>query len=71
MVEQVDNFWYPDDQILSVNFRVAELTKALGSSGISGPAPSNYTDHQVDDIPSHGDYWTVEQGCIEAVVDAW
>jgi esterase/lipase superfamily enzyme len=68
---QVDNFWNPDDQILGINFRVAEQTKALGASGISGPAPSNYTDHRVEDIPSHGDYWKVEDGCIEAVVDTW
>lgn len=68
---QVDTFWYPDDQILGVNFRVAEQTKALGASGIAGPAPANYTDHRVEDIPSHGDYWKTDEGCIEAVVDVW
>jgi len=68
--EQIDNFWKSDDRILSVNFRVAELTQALGSSGISGTPPSNYTDHRVDYVASHGDYWKVDTGCAEAIVDA-
>jgi pimeloyl-ACP methyl ester carboxylesterase len=71
-VTSIDNFWRSDDSVLNRGYGTAELTTPLGSNGLGDrKAPSGYTDHQVDYVASHNDYWKFETGCIDAVVDAW
>jgi len=68
----VDNFWKSDDLALEASFRLAELTGAVGSNGLpDGDEPAGYTDHRVDYVESHQDYWKVDTGCAKALVDAW
>lgn len=71
-VAAVDNFYKSDDQVLGVLFSAASLSDPVGSDSLEGyEAPAGYTDHQVDYVNSHTDYWKGENGCIDAVVDAW
>jgi hypothetical protein len=70
--ETCDNFYSTDDEVLEWIFETWEFDGALGDDGIEGPAPYNYTDHNVTDIvPTHYDYNTRGCGCIGQVVDAW
>ena len=53
-------------------FRVLEWGDAVGRTGLE-PAqqPDGYTDYQVDYVRSHGDFWKVDEGCIDDAVAAW
>jgi pimeloyl-ACP methyl ester carboxylesterase len=70
--EQFDNFYADDDEVLEYIYETREFEDSVGEKGCDGPQPSNYTDHDVNDIvPTHYDYYTTEEGCMDQVVDAW
>jgi hypothetical protein len=69
--ETVDNFYKTDDQTLSYLFKAVEFNGAIGTKGVQGEPSCNYEDHRVDYVESHSDYWTYEDGCIDAVVGEW
>ncbi|WP_254768748.1 alpha/beta hydrolase [Salinilacihabitans rarus] len=66
-VGHADNFWMEDDDVLNWAYGTAEWGEAVGNAGCDGTPPSNYTDHNVAYVPSHGDYYR-EDGCIHEVV---
>jgi len=67
-----DNFYADDDEVLEWIYETREWEDAVGEKGCDGPQPSNYTDHDVtDDVPTHYDYFTTEEGCIDQVVNNW
>jgi esterase/lipase superfamily enzyme len=71
-VTSTDNFWKADDRVLGVLYRAAALSEPVGSSGLDDDRePAGYTDHRVDYVDSHTDYWKRDAGCMDAVVDAW
>jgi esterase/lipase superfamily enzyme len=63
-----DNFYKTDDEVLEWAYSTAEFDSAVGEEGCEGPQPRNYTDTNVDDVPSHGDYYKPEDGCMDEVV---
>lgn len=67
----VDNFWNSGDAILDWVYGVAEWEDALGSDGVTGPAPANYADHDVEYVPDHFSYYEQEEGCLTDVLEAW
>ena len=70
--EQFDNFYAGDDEVLEWIYETWEFDGAVGSEGIEGPAPYNYTDHDVTPyVPTHFDYNTRGCGIVDQVVDAW
>jgi len=68
---RVDNFWMGDDVVLNVAYAAAEWETALGSNGVEGTAPPNYTDHEVGNVPDHFSYYEPEEGCVPDIVDTW
>lgn len=71
LLGELDNFYKSNDQALNGLFTVAGGNPAIGQAGITGTAPDNYEQHQVDYVDAHDYYWSYEKGCIEAVVDEW
>lgn len=66
----VDNFWMADDQILTYLYTLGEWSSAVGATGVDGPAPSNYTDHDVSYVPDHFSHYE-EDGCIGDIVETF
>jgi esterase/lipase superfamily enzyme len=67
--EQLNNFRKPDDSVLNWAFGAAEADGALGSYGIQGPAPDNFSEYTVSSVPSHTDYIDPQQGALDRVVE--
>lgn len=65
---RTDNFWKRDDATLEWAYSTAEFDSAVGEEGCEGPEPRNYTDHNVDDVASHTDYYREGTGCVDEVV---
>jgi pimeloyl-ACP methyl ester carboxylesterase len=70
-VGSFDNFYKTDDETLTGQYEFAEWDSALGASGIEGHAPGNYSDHEVDYVGGHEQYFLEDTGCAGAVVDSW
>jgi len=47
------------------------VDSAVGEEGCEGEQPGNYTDHRVDYVESHFEYYKRGTGCMEAVVDTF
>jgi pimeloyl-ACP methyl ester carboxylesterase len=67
----VENFWNSGDTILDTVYGIAEWEDALGCDGITGPAPANYADRNVDYVPDHFSYYEPDGGCLSDVVETW
>jgi hypothetical protein len=68
----IDNYRKSDDQVLDVLFGAASLSDPIGSDGLEDyETPAGYTGYEVNYVNSHTDYWKRDEGCIDAVVDAW
>jgi len=65
---RTDNFWKSDDDVLQWAYSTAEFDSAVGEEGVEGTPPSNYEDHNVDDVPDHFSYYAPDEGCIDEVV---
>jgi len=66
-----DNFYKTDDSVLEWAYGTAEVDSAVGEEGCEGEQPGNYTDHRVDYVESHFEYYKRGTGCMEAVVDTF
>jgi hypothetical protein len=69
----VHNYHKTNDKLLTVG-RVLEPDpdRMVGKYGLPADRqPAGYTDHKVNYVRSHGDYWKVEHGCVDAAVEAW
>jgi len=65
---RTDNFYKTDDSVLEWAYGTAEFDSAVGEEGCEGPQPANYTDNDVTYVPSHGDYYKPDSGCMDEVV---
>lgn len=66
-----DNFYKTDDAVLEWAYGTAEVDSAVGEEGCEGDEPENYSDHRVDYVDSHGDYYRQDDGCMPAVVESF
>lgn len=69
----IHNYHKTNDKLLTVG-RVLEPDpdRMVGKYGLPAERqPDGYTDHQVDYVRSHGDYWKVENGCVDVAVEDW
>lgn len=64
---RVDNYWMGDDDVLNWAYGIAEWDSAIGNTGCDGTPPENYTDHEVDAVSGHSDYYR-EDGCLDDVI---
>lgn len=70
--ERFDNYHNTDDSILDGSYYWSEWEEAVGEIGCDGPAPSNYTDHDVtNQVCNHCTYFKTNEGCMNAVVGNW
>jgi len=66
---QFDNFWNDGDSVLNWIYSTREWDSAVGSNGIQGPAPYNYSDFNVSStVDAHGDYYKRGLGCVPQIV---
>lgn len=68
---RIDNFHSDQDDVLWFAYGAAEFGTALGLYGAVGETPTNYTDHEVNEVPNHFAYNTDADGCIPAVIETW
>lgn len=70
-VGETHNYWIQHDGILNQQYRLIELSGALGGAGATGETPESYHDHQVSYVPDHYSFYRPGKGCIGQVVDHW
>ena len=70
-IGEVHNYWISHDGILNQQYRLIELTKALGGAGAEGDTPPNYHDHRVSYVPDHYSFYRPGKGCVRKVIADW
>lgn len=70
-VGEVHNYWISHDGILNQQYRLIELTGALGGTGADGETPSNYHDHRVTYVPDHYSFYRPGKGCVGKLIADW
>jgi esterase/lipase superfamily enzyme len=70
-VGETHNYWISHDGILNQQYRVIELTGALGGTGADGDTPENYHDHRVSYVPDHYSFYRPGKGCVRKVIADW
>jgi hypothetical protein len=70
--DEVFNFVKQDDQTVKYGFGFAETARGLGTYGIGGTKPDNYTEIDItDESTTHNDLWKGKTGVMERIAAAW
>ena len=70
-VGETHNYWISHDGILNQQYRLIELTGALGGTGAEGETPESYNDHRVSYVPDHYSFYRPGKGCVKKLVADW
>jgi len=68
VVGDVYNYRTPEDTTLTLYYRLAEGTDAVGGAGANGPTPENYHDRCVEYVRDHYSFMVPRRGCVDEVV---
>lgn len=70
-VGETHNYWIQHDGILNQQYRLIELTGALGGTGADGETPDSYHDHRVSYVADHYSFYRPGKGCVRKVIADW